>query len=296
MTAPDDGPIFITGLDHSGKTRLRLLLGQSPRLSLTRRSELWTSPHAAHRNLSEDRSLDACLASLIARRAVAEMVPDPHALRVAFRAGPATHARLFELIHQLHAARRGAERWGDQDSGLELVAEQVLSELPKARVVHLVIDPRRRFSSMERAGFARPGMVGAATAAWVASVRRGREVAARHPARYRLVRTEAIEDGAGIDDLLGFLGLRSVAADLARQTAEPAVPAQIRDRDRAFIESAAGEWMASLGYAIDGRELPGAGRLRGIAVHRPLSMARYGLRMIRERASEARMRRRGEAL
>lgn len=294
MNAPADGPIFITGLDHSGKTRLRLFLGRSPRLSLTRRTELWTTPHAAHGDLADDRSLEVCLGSLLARRAVGGMVPDRDALRIAFRAGPATHARLFALIHQTHAARRGAERWGDQDSGIELVAAQVLGELPTARVVHLVIDPRRRFASMERSGLARRGMVGAATAAWVASVRRGMESVARDPSRYHLVRTEKIEDGTGTSDLLGFLGLRELAS-LEAETAEPESSIPIGGRDRQFIESTAGEEMASLGYAIEGRELAGAERLRAIALHRPLGMARYGLRMIRERASEARIRRRGEA-
>ena len=290
----DQGPIFITGLDHSGKTRLRLLLGRSPRLSLTRRTELWTAPHAAHGDLSGDRSLDACIVSLLARRAVAEMVPDPIALRVAFRAGPATHGRLFALIHEMHASRRGAERWGDQDSGLELVASRVLTELPTARMIHLVVDPRRRFASMERSGLARPGMVGAATAAWVASVRRGTEAAARDPSRYRLIRAETIEDGTGTADLIGFLGLRDLV-HIADRGPEDA-PSRIRDRDRAFVESTAGEEMASLGYAIEGPVLARADRLRAIALHRPLGMARYGLRMIRERASEARIRRRGEAL
>lgn len=290
----DHGPIFITGLDHSGKTRLRLLLGRSRRLSLTRRTELWTSPHAAHGDLSDDRSLDACIVSLLARRPVAEMVPEPDALRVAFRTGPATHGRLFALIHEMHAARRGAERWGDQDSGLELVSARVLAELPTARVVHLVIDPRRRFASMERSVLARPGMVGAATAAWVASVRRGTEAAARDPSRYRLIRAETIEDGTGTADLLGYLGLRDLG-HIAEGGPESHAPSRIRDRDRAFVESTAREEMASLGYAIEGRLLAGADRLRAIALHRPLGTVRYGLRMIRERASEARIRRRGEA-
>jgi len=287
------GPIFITGLDHSGKTRLRLLLGASSRLSLTRRTELWTAPHGAHGHLREDTGLDACLSSLMERRAVAEMVADPAELRTAFRAGLPTHARLFVLIHAQHAARLGADRWGDQDSQVERAADAILAGLPDALIVHLVVDPRRRYAALTRAGIARPGMVGAATAAWVASVRRGIAGMARHPHRYRLVMSEAIEDGTGLDGLRRFLQVTDVAADPVHRVSPPQY-LRVHDRDAAFIETMAREEMTSLGYPIVGRALTGVERARAVALHGPVGRARYWVRMMRERALEAQSRSGGE--
>ena len=44
-----EGPVFITGLDRSGKTRLRLLLGTHPDLHLVRHTALWTREGATEK-------------------------------------------------------------------------------------------------------------------------------------------------------------------------------------------------------------------------------------------------------
>ena len=43
-----EAPVLVAGLDHSGKTSLRIALGQHPSLVLVRRLALWTDLRARH--------------------------------------------------------------------------------------------------------------------------------------------------------------------------------------------------------------------------------------------------------
>ena len=49
-----DGPVFITGLDLSGKTRLRRLLGAHPDLYLVRSTALWTGDDDRYGDLADE--------------------------------------------------------------------------------------------------------------------------------------------------------------------------------------------------------------------------------------------------
>jgi hypothetical protein len=285
MSPPTDrvGPILITGLDHSGKTGLRLALGRSTSLSLTRRSELWTAPHRDHASLDTDEGLATCLRMLLGRVGVAALVHDRAALVAAFRDGPATHTRLYRLIHEHHAARAGAARWGDQDSQIELVADRLVAELPDARFAHLVVDPRRRYASLHRSRLRRAGLVGAATAAWVASARRGLAMAHACPDRYRVVTAESLETEDTMAELLGWLGVDDVAP-----TPVAGAPRQpIRARDEAFIVDAAGAEMRTLGYStqasrVAGHRAPVPARF----ARSPLAWGRYLFRLRREPSAD----------
>jgi hypothetical protein len=281
------GPILITGLDHSGKTELRLALGRSTRLSLTRRSELWTAAHRDHAPLDTDEGLAACLRILLARRGVAALVHDQGALVAAFREGLATHTRLYRLIHEQHAAQVGADRWGDQDSSIELVAGRLADELPDARFVHLVVDPRRRYAALERSRLRRAGLVGAATAAWVASARRALAMARSYPDRYRVVTAESLGTEDGMAAVLAWLRVDDVALTPVRGAPVP----PIRARDQAFIVEAAGEEMTALGYST---QASGNGHRAGGAAsiaRSPLAWGRYLVRLRREPSADPPARR-----
>jgi hypothetical protein len=269
------GPVFITGLDRSGKTRLRRFLATSPALSLTRRAELWTRPHRHnHRFDDTTPAVPDCLRALLLRPAVAEMVVDADAILRELGRGAPTHARLFALVHEQHAARSGATRWGEQDSQIERIGHGLLTQLPTARVIHLVADPVERLRALDRPWHRRLGLAGAATAAWVASVRRASDLATRHPGRYRPVTTASLGDVERVREILRFLGISDIA------------PVALGDRkmmdstgpDRAFVVAVAHPELHWTGYApSDGTRA--AGRRSA------LQLARWGPAWVRFRAT-----------
>jgi hypothetical protein len=263
------GPVFITGLDRSGKTRLRRFLATSPTLSLTRRAELWTRPHGHHHRFADTLAEPDCLRALLLRPAVAEMVVDADAILRDLRGGAPTHARLFALIHEQHARRAGATRWGEQDSQIERVGHELLIQLPTARVIHLVADPVERLRALDRPWHRRLGLVGAATAAWVASVRRASDLARRHPDRYRPVTAASLGDVKGVREILCFLDITDIAP-VALGDGLTTAPTAF---DRAFVAAVADPELRWTGYAPPGTRL--AGR------RSPLELARWGPAWVR---------------
>ncbi|HXG39603.1 MAG TPA: sulfotransferase, partial [Candidatus Limnocylindrales bacterium] len=249
------GPVFLTGLDRSGKTPLRRILDAHPSLAFSRRTELWTSYHGRFGDLAVHANLERCLSALLARPAVAELVSDRAALVRAAGEGEPSYGRLFAAIHRAAAERRGKRRWGDQDASLERVAGLVLADLPDARILHLVRDPRDRYAEVVRAEGRRLGGVGAATAAWLTSAHRGGRNAATWPDRYRLVRYEDLvrRPEATLREVCAFIGepFDPVLLDAAEALAgaEPAIGrfrAVLRPAEVAFVEAVAGRAMRRL--------------------------------------------------
>lgn len=289
------GPLFLTGLDRTGKTPLRLLLDAHPSLSLTRRTGLWTStgPVGSDGILSE-REAARLVRGLVARPAIAALVPDPDALLAALLAGPPTRLRLAELVHERHAGRRGRRRWGDQDAALERYAARVMAALPDARVLHLVRDPRDRYADIVAVEGRRPGGAGSASAAWLASVDRAERNARTWPDRYRVIRFEdlALRPGATVHAIGAFIGEPSLPALLDPGPGERdgatdsgtvirALPdgvgrfrRTLTDTEVAVIQALVGHRMEALGYR---RERPGRAVASGlrVVVDWPLALAHF---------------------
>ena len=257
MSPAGRGPVLITGLDHGGKTPLRIALDAHPSLALMRRAYLWTHFDGRFGPLDDASNLAACIAALAGHGPIARLGLDLGAIADELRRGETGYDRLFALIGEAHARSRGRARWGIQESGLERHADRLLAADPETRILHAVRDPRDWYARV-RADGGRRGGVGVATATWLASTRLGLRNAARHPDRCRLVRAEdlARDPASVLDELLGFLGEAS-----APSTVESAVALRLAQRGagdlppalRAFIEAEAGEVMARLGYhgAVD---------------------------------------------
>jgi hypothetical protein len=245
-----DGPIFITGLDRSGKTRLRRFLGAHPDLHLVRHVELWTRDDDVSGNIADD----------------------------------AARAQGIAATYSAQARDHGKPRWGEQDAEIERRAERVQRMLPSARIVHLVRDPRRRYASIVAGEGRRAGRLGSTTASWIASVRRGSAHAARYPRRYLLVRDEDLDarPRAELERLHEFLGLSVVPDMVEGWSTQPPELAELRPAEVTFIEAWAGTTMRTMGYA------PSAGRTALAAWH-PVELAGLVARGVREARSGRRV-------
>jgi hypothetical protein len=58
-------PIFIGGLDNSGKTHLRLALSSHPEIAMTRRSYMWTRIYNRYGDLRQPENFERCLNALL---------------------------------------------------------------------------------------------------------------------------------------------------------------------------------------------------------------------------------------
>jgi hypothetical protein len=267
------GPVFIAGLDHSGKTALRLALAARAGIHLVRRFELWTRLWPAHRRDGRpDRLVHA-----LTRGHGAAMGLDREGLLHAAETG-AFGDVVREIGRQL-CRRSGARRWGVQEALLELVADAVLRELPEARIVHLVRDPRERYGAMLDARATGRAGVGAETAAWIDSTRAALRVAAARPAEFKIVRYEALlEDReATLREVCDFIGASCPPRPAAgggngeadeRRTGD----VHLNEQDVAFIQAHAGSELAAIGYRLQ----PVAPRT-GILRHRPIDAVRWQL-------------------
>lgn len=257
MSIGERGPVLITGLDHAGKTPLRIALDAHSNLALMRRAYLWTYFDGRFGPLDDASNLAACMAALAAHGPIARLELDLGAIAGELRRGEMSYDRLFALIGQAHARSRGRARWGIQESGLERHADRLLAADSEVRILHVVRDPRDWYARV-RADGARRGGVGVATATWLGSTRRGVGHAARHPERYRIVRAEDVarDPASALAGICNFLGELDSGPVL-----EAAVALGLDDRGEAglprplsaFIEGEAGQLMGRLGYhgAVD---------------------------------------------
>ncbi len=276
------GPILVTGPDRSGTTLLYALLASHPDIAMVRRTNLWRWFDRRYGDLSDQGNFDRCLEGLVSYRRLHVLEPEVDRIREEFRRGEATYGRLFGILHEQHAARQGRRRWGDKSLHTEYKADRVFAELPEARIIQLVRDPRDRHASIIRRYEDGEKGVAATTGAWIASVRQGRRNVARYAGRYRLVRYEtlAARPEETLRELCGFLDeryepemlrMRGLATDQDRSgnsSFEDFDPGVISTRsigryrsvlsaeDLAFIQMMAGRHMASHGYDADPAPLP----------------------------------------
>jgi hypothetical protein len=254
------GPIFLGGLAFTGKTPLRIALTAHPRLVLTRHTALWVRYHGCYGDLADARNLDRCLATMASDPAVAVLAPDRRRIEREFRAGPATYAHLFELVHRHHAERLGKQRWGEQMGRFEHHADRVLTAYAGAQMVHMVRDPRTWLGAAVATRSRRPGRLGREAARW----RESADLAVRNPrrygGRYLVVRYEALrgDPDATLRRVAAFLGedfhpamisaLAGVHIDDPRHRAVS--PPGHQRRVSVVIERHAAEQVRALGYQL----------------------------------------------
>jgi hypothetical protein len=189
--APSDGPIYIVGLDRSGKTTMRAFLASHSRIAIPAvGSNMWTYFYRRFGRLDDPANLTRCLDQMARYKHVRYLEPDLPRIRAEFESGPATYARLFSLFLAHHAEREGKARWGAQSGLVEQYAEEMFDAYPGLKVVHLVRDPRDRYEASLAKWPEGRGRAGGAAARWRYSLRWAERNQRRHPDAYLVVRFE----------------------------------------------------------------------------------------------------------
>jgi hypothetical protein len=294
-------PIFIGGPDRCGKTSLRACLVSHPNVSIPAvGSNMWTYFYGQYGDLAQDENLERCLAALMQYKHVRCLQPDLERLRREFAAGPRRYGRLFGLIHEHHAEREGKPRWGDQTGLIERYADVIFDEFPKAKMIHMVRDPRDRYHASLELWPSGRGRAGGATARWLYSVRLARRNRAKYPDHYLIVQFEELvrRPEPTLRDVCAFLGETFYPAMVSmdgapdyrekRSAGRDVPPGQsplsedfigryrgsIPEGEIAFMQKMAATEMAEFGYAPDDLSLSAGARLRLAVADYPLNVVR----------------------
>jgi hypothetical protein len=183
-------PIFVTGPDRSGTSLMYALLGSHPNVSMVRRTNIWRWFHGRYGDLRADDNFERCLDAMLRYRRMSVLEIDADRVRNEFWMGPPTYGRLFSLVHEHRAQRIGKPRWGDKSLHAEHSASDVFAEFPRAKMIHLLRDPRDRHASVVKRYPDREKGIAGTTASWISSTRAGRRNLRQHPDRYLMIRYE----------------------------------------------------------------------------------------------------------
>lgn len=237
-----DGPVYVGGLDRSGKTTMAGFLGSHPKIAIPAvGSNMWTYFYRRFGDLSDERNLDACLDALWRYKHVRFLDPDIGEIKDRFQAGSQwTYAELFSLFLRGFAERMGKPRWGAQTTLIERHAPELFEAYPGLRVVHMVRDPRDRYEASLALWPDGRGRAGGAVARWLYSEGLARKWEERFPGCYLVVRFEDLitEPEATLRDVCDFLG----------EDFDPAMmsmDASPRHRERMVKASAGGEFVSA---------------------------------------------------
>ena len=204
-----EGPIFVGGLDRSGKTTMRGFLVSHPNIAIPPvGSNMETYFYDRFGDLGEVENLTRCLEAMLAYSHVRVLEPDPDRIRREFADGPPTYARLFGLFLMHYAEREGKPRWGAQTGLLERYGDYLFSSYPGVKFIHMVRDPRDRYEASLDLWPTGKGRAGGATARWRYSLRLAERNRTKYPDGYLLVRYEDLVTNTEevLREVCGFVG------------------------------------------------------------------------------------------
>jgi len=272
------GPIYIGGLDRSGKTTMRAFLASHPNIAIPAvGSNMWTYFYGQYGDLHQRENFENCLNALLRYKHVRFLKPDPDRIRQEFWGGPPTYARLFALFLKHYAEREGKPRWGAQTGLIERYADRLFDAYPDLKIIHMIRDPRDRYEASLTLWPRGKGRAGGATARWLYSIRLADRNLRRYPGQYMIVRYEMIaaEPVATLRKVCAFLGEEYIPAMLSMEGAprhrarlmkeaslKPGdIPvstefigrfrSQIPEYEIAFMQLHAGRKMRSYGYSLE---------------------------------------------
>lgn len=205
----NSAPIYIGGLDRSGKTTLRAFLHSHPNIAIPAvGSNMWTYFYNQYGDLAVEENFERCLHDLLRYKHVIFLKPDPDRIRKEFWQGPKTYANLFSLFLVHFAMNEGKPRWGVQTGLIERYSDQIVQAYPGVKFIHMLRDPRDRYAgSLELWPDGRLRAGGAVTR-WFYSTYLAKRNMRKYPDTYTLVRFEDLihEPEKTLKAVCSFLG------------------------------------------------------------------------------------------
>jgi hypothetical protein len=299
----NQNPIFIGGPDRCGKTTLQAFLSSHPNIAIPAvGSNFWTYFYGQYGNLSRPENFDRCLAAMLHYKHALYLKPDPVRIRREFWMGEPSYDRLFSLFHQHFAEREGKPRWGDQTGLVERYADPIFAAYRRAKMIHMVRDPRDRYEASLAMWPNGKGKVGGATARWFYSVYWARRNLKRYPDRYMIVHYEALVrqpelvlrnvcaflEEEYLPSMLNMDGSVGHREKLRQAGSPPSSPAflttdfigryreTVPKTEIAFMQSLARPQMTYFGYKPDALKFSPKERVHFTFVDLPLNLLRMG--------------------
>ena len=298
-TTSHDGPIYVAGLDRSGKTTLAAYLTSHPDISIPAvGSNMWTYFYGQYGDLADADNLERCLDAMLHYKHVRFLEPEPERIRRELAQGPATYARLFSLFLIHHAERTGKPRWGAQTGLVERYADRLFVAYPGLRIVHMLRDPRDRYHASVTKWPNQRGRAGGAAARWQYSTTLAERHARRYPDAYRIFRYEDLvhDTERTLREVCAFVGA-PFTRDMLRMDGQPTLRRKLEESggsgtdllsprfigayrdgvapdELAFLQAALCRRMRAHGYTLDRDLLAPRARLRFALVSWPNQAAR----------------------
>jgi hypothetical protein len=156
-----EAPVIIGGVERSGTSLLRAILGSHPDLAIFQWDlPLWRQFY--HEYKDRDLSLEDCRELVYRitgnRKAyLADSPPQPdEVLQVLREAQPPYRCEnVFGAYLRVYAGHRGRPRWGLKTPSNEFYTSSIFEAFPDAHVVHVIRDPRDVVVSMMKTEFVR---------------------------------------------------------------------------------------------------------------------------------------------
>jgi hypothetical protein len=133
--------------------------------------------------------------------------PDADQIRREFRQGRRTYGRLFGIFLEQFAQREGKPRWGEQTGLIERYADIVFTAYPEGRMIHMVRDPRDRYTESLKMWPNGKGRAGGATARWLYTTALAKRNLKKYPKQYKVVHFEDLvrEPESTLQDICEFV-------------------------------------------------------------------------------------------
>ena len=202
-------PIYIGGLDRSGKTTLRAFLHSHPNIAIPAvGSNMWTYFYNQYGNLENPENFERCLGDLLKYKHVIFLKPDPDRIRKEFWQGPPTYAHLFSLFLIHFAMNEGKPRWGVQTGLIERYADQIVKAYPGVKFIHMLRDPRDRYAGSLELWPDGKLRAGGSVSRWYYTTYLARRNMRKYPDSYTVVRFEDLirEPENTLKDICEFIG------------------------------------------------------------------------------------------
>jgi len=252
--APEDfRPVFVMGCSRSGTTMLTVMLDRHSQFVGLPETHYFPLNYLRHPAAANPGVL---LGHLDRNPRMADLGLDRVALQAALGAGPASHARLLQVMLAQYAARHGKPFAVEKTPYHLPFTPLILDWYPQARCACIIRDGRDVVLSLKRAGWGYKSIY-LNSLRWCYAAALAEQFARRYPGHFYVIRYEDILDDprTALSGLMAFLGAafeeRQLEASASTGVVPPWESAWKQQALQVIDRSHAGRWRQE----ATGREL-----------------------------------------